>query len=241
MVAVLPAGQVTVPVSGSMVKRSLVNLPVGGDRCLDFDLRVDVGLLQLLQHFACAVGRVAVDGGPACVITAGCRARAGVQDVMQQLCGELPVADAGGADRGRGDDFGVGVDGDVAFVAVEPAVAGLVPVPGGRVHGGDGPVRGDLAGDPEDPVGVFLQVLTQHCGQQLRGLTEQLGQLTSVECGQHAVAVTSPRIDKCLTGRGVVPVDAWFGATGVVVTAGDDRAQLTGQCRPGHGQQTSYR
>jgi hypothetical protein len=40
------------------------------------------------------------------------------------------VAGVRDGDLGCGDDLDVRVDGDVTFVAVEPTVAGLAPVPG---------------------------------------------------------------------------------------------------------------
>jgi hypothetical protein len=109
------------------------------------------------------------------------------------------VAGIAGGDRGGGDDFAVGVDGEVALVAVEAAVVGLVPVPGLRVDGGDDPVRGDLPGDAEHAVGAGFQVLTQHRGEQLRRLHHRLRQVPiTVKGGEQGVAVTGPGVDQRL-------------------------------------------
>src|SRR5205085_3425793 len=107
------------------------------------------------------VGGIAVDRGRA-VIGAGVGA---VGEVGDEVCDGFDVAGVAGGDRGRGDDFTVGVDGDVAFVAVETAVVGLVPVPGLRIDGGDDPVRGDPPRDPQRAVRTGFQVLTQDGGQ----------------------------------------------------------------------------
>ena len=43
-------------------------------------------------------------------------------------------------------------------------------MPGLGVHRGDHPVLGHPAGDPEHPIGVLVQVLADHAGQQRRRL-----------------------------------------------------------------------
>jgi hypothetical protein len=80
------------------------------------------------------------------------------------------TADGAGGGGGGGDQLAVGVDRGMPLVAVKAAGAGLVTMAGIWVDGGDHPVGGDLAGDPEAAVATLLQVLAHHRRQQPGGL-----------------------------------------------------------------------
>jgi len=79
----------------------------------------------------------------------------------------------------------------MAFVAVKAAGAGLVAVAGLGVDGGDHPVGGDLRGDPEAAIGVLLQVLAHHGGQQPSGLGHPCRQRAALQDPSIARASTS--------------------------------------------------
>ena len=78
----------------------------GGDRALDLQPGVDAGLVQVLQDFAGAVGRVAVRGAGSLVVTGG----RSIQQIPQQIGDRFGVCGVARRDRGRGDDFAVRVD-----------------------------------------------------------------------------------------------------------------------------------
>ena len=80
-----------------------------------------------------------------------------------------------------------------------------MPMPRGRVDGGDDPVRGDPAGDPEHPGRVLLQVLAGHRGQQFRCLRHPRPQLLPVQRREQRPGVAGQRIDQFLPGRRVAP------------------------------------
>jgi len=104
-----------------------------------------------------------------------------VEQVVDEVLRHRGVTDIAGRDGGVGDDLAVRVDRDVPLVAVETAGGGLVAVPGVLVDGGDDPVLGDLAGDPEHPVLGLLQILADDAGEQLRRLLHRLSQLPTVQ------------------------------------------------------------
>jgi len=116
-----------------------------------------------------------------------------------------------------------------------------VAVPGVLVDGGDDPVLGDLAGDPEHPVLGLLQILADDAGEQLRRLLHRLGQLPPVQQRQAGVGVPGPAVDQLLTGLPVVPVDLRLAGAGVVIAADQHRPQLTLQLRVGDLQQATQR
>ena len=112
--------------------------------------RGDVVACQGLVELTAAVGRVAVDDRPE-VCGVAPIALAAVDQVIDEVGGDLGVTDVAGADFGVGDDLAVRIDRDMSFVAVEPAGLRLVTVPGLRVDGGDDPVLRDPPGDRNTP------------------------------------------------------------------------------------------
>ena len=94
------------------------------------------------------------------------------------------------------------------------------------VHGGDHPVRGDPAGDREDPVLTDVQVLAQHGRQQRAGLGRGRVQLATIQHRQHRCAVLGEGVDEQFAGGAVVVVTDRLTRGGVVVVAADHRPQL---------------
>jgi len=145
----------------------------GGGRRLHLGHRVHASGFHPGQQLTGAVGSVPVDRGPVTVLVLAVLVLAfalvdlvaavvalvvvavGWQGVGEDALGGLAVGGVAGGEVGVGDDLGVRVGGDVAFVPVEPACGGLVPVPGLGVDGGDDPVLGDPAAirnTPSSPV-----------------------------------------------------------------------------------------
>ena len=57
------------------------------------------------------------------------------------------------------------------------------------VDGGQHPVGGDLASDPEAAIGALFQVLAHHGRQQLRGLGHRCAQRAALKGSEHRVGV----------------------------------------------------
>ena len=102
-------------------------------------------------------------------------------------------------------------------------------VPGLRIDGGDHPVRGDLAGDPEYPGRALLQVLARHGGQQRRSLTQHRVQLLPVQRRQQRPGIAGQRIHQFFPRRRVVVITRRLSRGSVVVIAAQQVPQLTGQ------------
>ena len=81
-----------------------------------------------------------------------------------------------------------------------------MPVPGLGIHGGDHPVRGDPAGDREDPVDTDVQVLAEYGRQQCARLGQDRAQLATIQHPEHRCAVLGQRVDQDLAGGRVVVV-----------------------------------
>jgi hypothetical protein len=129
--------------------------------------------------------RTATGAGIGVIIAVVALTRVGVgvpgQVIGQQISSGLGVAGVGRGHFGSGHDLGIGVHRDVTPVAVEATRGGLVPVARLRVHGADHPILGDPARDAEHPVGVAVEVLADHGGQQLGGLVHLGGQLPPIQ------------------------------------------------------------
>jgi hypothetical protein len=69
-----------------------------------------------------------------------------------------------------------------------------VAVAGVGVDGGDHPVGGDLAGDPEAAIGALLQILAHHRGQQPHGLGHRRGQRAALQDPKHRTRIPGARI-----------------------------------------------
>src|SRR3954465_8059990 len=108
------------------VEAVLGELPRRGDGRLDLGLDLDPGLVQQVQDLPGTVGGVPVDRSPARVPVGVGVVGGGVGggEVGDEGGDGFGVAGVPGGDRGRGDDLAVRIDGEVAFIAVEPAVAG---------------------------------------------------------------------------------------------------------------------
>ena len=74
----------------------------------------------------------------------------------------------------------------LTLVAVEASGPGLVPVAGLGVDRRDHPVLGDFAGDAEDAVVSFCEVLAGHSGEQLGGFGDDRVELLTIEKARHA-------------------------------------------------------
>ena len=89
---------------------------------LDLDHRGDLGVVQALQQFASAVGRIAVDhllpGGLGLGLGSGVLA---VQQVTQQPLGDLGIPAVARGDLGCGDELGIRVDSEVGLTCGAPA------------------------------------------------------------------------------------------------------------------------
>jgi hypothetical protein len=103
-----------------------------------------------------------------------------------------------------------------------------------RVDGGDHPVDGDLARDPEPAIGALLQVLAHHHGQQPGGLGHRRRQQAALQDPQHRMPIPGARIHQRRPGRLVIPVDLRLGQAGVLVGAAKHRPQLGLQCLIGY-------
>jgi hypothetical protein len=75
----------------------------------------------------------------ALAVFTGVRPRLFAIGEVGEIGDRFTVTGVAGGDCGGGAEFDVRVNGDVAFVAVKAAVAGLVSVPGLRVHSGGDP------------------------------------------------------------------------------------------------------
>ena len=109
-----PAGHRTVLPSVSMANCSFEYMPVGAGRCrrgLHFDVRLDAGGLEPLDHLSCAVRAVAVCLRASRPVGLGAVA----QHVRQQGLGYRSVCRIAWSHLGLNDDLRVGVDGDVAL------------------------------------------------------------------------------------------------------------------------------
>ena len=113
----------------------------------------------------------------------------------------------------------------MAFVAIEPAGRGLMPVAGLGIHRGDDPVPRYFSGDPEHTIDGF-EVLAKHARQQHGCFTDRPFQGPLIKHDKAGVTVTSPGIDQPVTGGPVVPIDQRFPVRHVVITRGDHRPQL---------------
>lgn len=124
---VLPVGaghRVAVEVDVELVFGELARRGVRG---LGLAVRLDVGLGQDVLELPGAVGGVAVD------VRLGLRFAVvliAAEEVLDQVGGERSVPDVAGADLGAGDDLTVGIDRQMAFVAVETPCSALVAVAG---------------------------------------------------------------------------------------------------------------
>ena len=72
-----------------------------------------------------------------------------------------------------GDDLGIGINRDMALVAIEASGGGLVTMTGIGIDRRDDPVDRDLAGNTERGIATILKVLAQNRGQQLPGLGDR--------------------------------------------------------------------
>ena len=120
---------------------------------------LEAGIAQRLAGRAVGIGRVAEDLG--LVLFVG--------QALDEVADGVTVGHVGRGDGHLVDEFGVRVDGEVRFVAVEATVARLVAVAGLGVDGRDDPVLGDTAHDAKDPVIALLGVLAGDEGQQFGG------------------------------------------------------------------------
>ncbi len=82
--------------------------------------------------------------------------------------------------RGYGDQLAVGIDGDMALVAVKAASRRLMAVARLAVHGRDDAVLGDPARDPEHAVVALVEILADHRRQQRGGLRDRLVKLAAI-------------------------------------------------------------
>ena len=89
-------------------------------------------------------------------------------------------------------------------------------MPGLNVDGGDHPVPGGLAGDPEHPVVAFFDVLPGHQGQHVRRGSGARRERLAV---QRAQRVGDQLIDQGLAGGRVVRVTRWLARSGLVMVA----------------------
>src|ERR1019366_5171020 len=116
-------------------------------------------IAQGLAGLPVGIGRVAEDFGFFLL----------VGQTFEQVINRVTVGRVG---RGHGhlvDELGVGVDGQVSFVAIEAAIARLVAVAGLGVDGRDNPVLGHAAHDAKDPVIALFRVLAGDKSQQVGG------------------------------------------------------------------------
>ena len=125
----------------------------------------------------------------------------------QQPGGGLRVVGVAGGELARGDQPGVGLGGDVGFVAVPVGVLGLVHVPGLGVDRGDHPVRGGALGDPPlaGPVAGF-DVLAGDQRQQGHCVGLRLGELELLGGPHKLVGVIDQLGHEPVDIGGVVPV-----------------------------------
>jgi Phage integrase family len=113
------------------------------------------------------------------------------QHVAQQVLGRHGVAHVARGHRRRGDDLRVGVDGDVALVAVEAAGGRLVAVARFGVDRGDDAVGRHAASDAKDAVVTRLEILAQHGREQCGGGFDSLAQGAPIEQRQHRVSIAT--------------------------------------------------
>ncbi len=131
-----------------------------------------------------------------------------------------PAATVGGIGRSqarRGHEAGLGLDGQMGFVAVSVLRSRLVHVAGLGIDRRDDPVLGHLAGDAPGPLVVLFDVLACHKGQEAEGgggVVARSHLLTCVEQGQ---GITHEPIDEIRFGLGVVPGDHRLARSLVVV------------------------
>ena len=178
---VTPFGQVTVSCVEVDVEAVLGEQAAGRRWWLGLAARLDVLVVECCLELAGPVGGVAVD-----LRSGASRLRfpaffsafvAGVSPMRSSIRSAATVAspDVAGRDDRVGDDLAVGIDRDVALVAVEAAGLGLVAVTGLRIDGGDHPIRGDPPSDAEHAVVALVEVLADHGRQQLGRLGHRLG------------------------------------------------------------------
>jgi len=95
---------------------------------------------------------------------------------MMQRGQHLGVAAVGRPDLGFDDDLGVGVDGDMALVAVESTGGGFVAVARLGIHRRDHPVDCGAPSAAKRAVVGLLNVLADDRGQQGGGRVDLIGQ-----------------------------------------------------------------
>ena len=110
-----------------------------------------------------------------------------------------------------------------------------------RVHRRDHPIRSDPPRDAEHPVGVAVEVLADHAGQQPRGLVHLGGQLTPVQRRHQRYRVAGQRVHQRRPRPRIVVVAHRFSRAGVVVVAAQHCPQLGLQLRLGDPQQPADR
>jgi hypothetical protein len=108
-----------------------------------------------------------------------------------------------------------------------------MPVPRVRVHRGDHPILRHPARDAEHPVGIAVEVLADHAGQQPRRLIHLGDQLPPVQRPHQRHRIPSQRVHQGRPRRRIVVVAHRFTRTGVVVVTAQQRPQLGRQLHVG--------
>jgi len=194
------------------------------------------GVLDVFDQLRSAVRAVAVD-----LDSGGCVRALVAEHLGEQLGTDAAIRGVARRDHGGRDDLGVRVDGDVALVAVESTCCRLVSVTCLRVHRGDDAVLGHSARDAKDAVVALFQILSEHCREQLRSLSQRSDEIALVHRPEGGVAIARQLVHELLACRRVVPVACRLAGASVVVVALQDAAQLRLELVIGLAQKPSNR
>ena len=127
------------------------------------------------------------------------------------------------------------------LIAVKPAGAGLVTVPGVGVHSRDHPVLRDPAHDPEHAILALVEILPDDRREQRRRLLELRAKLAAVQRDKQRVRVLRERVDHLLPRLPVLVIADRLPRARVIIIAAEQPAQLALQITITDGQQPADR